>query len=296
MSPLIECVPNISEGRDQAVIEKIVAAVRETNGCKLLHVTSDADHNRTVITFIGVPAAVENAAVALTKQAAAHIDLTGHTGVHPRMGAVDVIPFIPLRDASFAGCVRLSRRVGGHIWREAGVPVFLYEKSASAPHRANLAAVRKGGFEGMFDKIQTPDWRPDFGDAVHPAAGVTACGARGLLVAFNVNLDTDDAAVARAIAGVIRQSNGGLPGVKALGLLMHSRKTAQVSLNMTDTDKTSLRTAMEAIRSEAKRRGVGVTGSEIVGLASRRALDACAGYDLMLEGFDESRQVLENYR
>ena len=296
MSAIIECVPNISEGRDRAVIERVVDAVRETPGCRLIHYTSDADHNRTVVTFLGKPDEVATAAAALAKRAAECIDLTGHTGVHPRMGAVDVVPFIPLRAVSLADCVALSKQVGARIWNQAGVPVFLYGCSATASHRENLADIRRGGFEGMREKTASPEWKPDFGKGVHPTAGVTACGARGLLVAFNVNLNTADVGVARAIAGTIRQSAvGGLPCVKALGLMMDSRGMAQVSFNMTDTEKTPLWCAVEAVKNGAKRYGFGVSGTEIVGMVSRRALDSCAGYDLMLEGFDEEKQVLENY-
>ncbi|MCL2747296.1 MAG: glutamate formimidoyltransferase [Oscillospiraceae bacterium] len=297
MPPLIECVPNISEGRDRRVIDDIVGAAQRAEGCRVLHVSPDEDHNRTVITMVGSPASVGEAAVALAARAASRIDLTRHSGEHPRMGAVDVVPFVPLREASYAECAALSRRVGARIWREARVPVFLYALSATGDHRKNLADIRRGGFEGMFDKIKQPQWRPDFGGAIHPTAGAVACGARRPLVAFNVNLDTDDISAAREIAKALRQSDGGLPGVLALGMLMRSRNRpmAQVSMNLCDTEKTPLWRAFEAVRGEALARGICVAGSEIVGMISRRALDSCAGHDLRLTGFDARAQVLEDH-
>lgn len=295
MSKLIECVPNISEGRDAGVIERVVDAARAIPGCALLDVEADASHNRSVITFIGEPKAVEDAAVALTKAAAREIDLTRHTGEHPRMGAVDVIPFIPIRGVTMEDCVALSREVGRRIAEEADVPVFLYEASATAPHRRNLADIRKGQFEGMAQKVAQPEWTPDFGGSrVHPTAGVVAVGARMPLVAFNINLGTGDLSIAKAIAKIIRQSSGGLSHVKALGVMLAERGIAQVSINMTDYTKTPLYRVVEMVRFEAARYGVAVTGTEIVGLTPMNALIDSAVYYLQLEHFSRDKQVLEN--
>lgn len=294
MNPLVECVPNISEGRDAALIEQVADAVRRTPGCTLLDIESDPSHNRSVLTFLGAPQAAADAAVALTKAASAHIDLRRHTGGHPRMGAVDVIPFIPVRDCTLDDCAALAREVGRRIAEEADVPVFLYEQAASAQHRKNLADIRRGQFEKMPGKVARPEWTPDYGGArVHPTAGVTAVGARMPLIAFNINLGTDRLSVAKAIAKIIRQSGGGLAHVKALGVMLEDRNTAQVSINMTDFTQTPLYRVVELVRAEARRYGVPVIGAEIVGLAPARALVDSAAYYLMLEDFDPDRQVLE---
>jgi len=296
MAKLVECVPNISEGRNQEIIAAIAAEVTDTPGVTLLDVSSDFSHNRTVITFLGSPEGAASAAVALAKRAAALIDLNRHTGEHPRMGAVDVIPFIPVRDVTIEECVELSREAAERIWREAKIPVFLYEASASAPHRANLAAIRRGQFEGMAEKVKEPEWEPDFGGrAVHPTAGVVAVGARAPLIAFNINLSTPDVAVASAIARIIRESGGGLSCVKALGVLLEGRNLAQVSINMTDFRRTPLYRVTELVRAEAARYGVHIAGTEIVGLAPMRALADSAAYYLQLEDFDFEKQVLENH-
>lgn len=296
MAKIVECVPNISEGRNKEVIEAIVDEVRNTAGCTLLDYSSDASHNRSVITFMGSPQSAANAAVALAKKAAELIDMTKHKGEHPRMGAVDVIPFIPIKDTGVGECVALSKEVAQRVEKEAGIPVFLYEQSASAPHRENLAAVRKGQFEGMADKVKEDKWIPDFGGSrIHPTAGVVAIGARPPLVAFNINLNTPDVKIADAISRIIRRSGGGFDCVKAIGILIEERNIAQVSINMTDYTKTPLYRVVEVVKAEAKRWGVSVTGTEVIGLTPMRALIDSAEYYLQIEDFDGHKQVIENY-
>lgn len=296
MAKIVECVPNISEGRDLAIVEKVVDEVRNTLGVALLDYSSDASHNRSVITFTGSPEGVVEAAVKIAKKAAELIDLTKHTGEHPRMGAVDVIPFIPIKEISVEECMELSKAVGKRVYEEAGIPVFLYEASASAPHRENLAAIRKGQFEGMAEKVKDPQWTPDFGGAkIHPTAGVVAVGTRMPLVAFNINLSTSDVSIASDIAKIIRRSSGGLDCVKAMGVLLEDRNVAQVSINMTNFKKTPLYRVVEFVRFEAARYGVHVIGTEIVGLAPMRALIDSAEYYLQIEKFDADKQVLENF-
>lgn len=296
MAKLVECIPNISEGRRTEVIEAVVDQVRQTAGVTLLDYSSDASHNRTVITFLGSPEGVENAAVALAKKAAELIDLTCHQGEHPRMGAVDVVPFVPVKDVTKEECVELSKQVGRRIWEEAKMPVFLYEDSASAPHRVNLASVRKGQFEGMAEKVLQPEWEPDFGGrTVHPTAGVVAVGARMPLIAYNINLSTSDLSIASAIAKVIRRSSGGFDCVKALGVMLEERNIAQVSINMTDFNRTPLYRVVELVKAEARRWGVTVVGTEVVGLTPMDALIDAAEYYLQIENFDKKKQVLENY-
>ncbi len=296
MAKIVECIPNISEGRDQAVIEAVLNEVRSTPGVTLLDHSSDVNHNRTVITFLGSPEGVAEAAVKLAKKAAELIDLNHHVGEHPRMGAVDVIPFVPIKDIDTAECVELSKVVGKRVWEEAGMPVFLYEDSASAPHRVNLAAIRKGQFEGMAQKVLEPEWEPDFGGrTIHPTAGVVAVGCRMPLVAYNINLNTSDIQIASAIAKIIRQSNGGLAYVKALGVMLENRNIAQVSINMTNLDRTPLYRVVELVKAEARRWGVSVIGTEVVGLTPMNALIDAAEYYLQIENFDRDKQVLENY-
>ena len=293
MAKIIECVPNLSSS-DHAVVEEIAGVVRSTPGVTLLNTSSDQSHNRSVITFVGNPEGVEEAAVRLSKIAARCIDLTQHKGEHPRMGAVDVIPFIPIRETAMDECVDLSKRVGQRIWEEAGIPVFLYEASASAPPRENLANIRKGQFEGMFEKVQQPEWEPDFGGrTVHPTAGVVAVGARAPLIAFNINLSTNDVSIAEKIARVVRQSGGGLTCVKAIGVFLKERDTAQVSINMTNYCLTPLYRVVEFVRFEAARYGATIVGTEIVGLVPMRALIDSAEYYLGIENFDPEAQVLE---
>jgi len=291
---LVESVPNISEGRDKRKIEAIVAAVRAIQGVALLDVDPDPDHNRTVITFVGQPEAVEEAILRLVGKAVELIDLRQHRGEHPRMGAVDVIPFVPIRGVTMEECIELSRRVGEQIWSSFEVPVYLYERSATRPERRDLAEIRKGEFEGFSTKIQEPKWAPDFGERrVHPTAGVVAVGARPPLIAFNVNLGTSDLEVAKKIAKAVRGSSGGLRYVKALGFALEERGIVQVSMNMTDYEKTPLFRALELIKREAARYGVPVVGSEVVGLVPQKALNMVAEFYLQLEDFKEG-QILEN--
>jgi glutamate formiminotransferase len=283
---LIEAVPNISEGRDQEKIEAIAAQVKAVRGVALLDVDPDPDHNRTVITFVGPPEGVEEAAIRLVAKAVELIDLNKHHGEHPRMGAVDVLPFVPLREATMAECVELARRVGKRINEEFRIPVYLYAEAATRPERQDLANIRKGEFEGFPAKIQEPDWAPDFGERrVHPTAGVMAVGARPPLIAYNVNLGTSDLEVAKRIAQAVRGSSGGLRYVKALAFELKERGLVQVSMNMTDYRKTPLHRAFELIKREAARYGVPVVGSEIVGLVPQEALNMAAEYYLQLENF-----------
>lgn len=273
MTQIIESIPNISEGRDQEVIEACVDQIRSTPGCTLLNYSSDPNHNRTVITYIGDGQGVEEASVKLAKKAVELINLTKHTGEHPRMGCVDVMPFVPVKDASNEDCIELSMTVGKRIAGEADLPVFLYELSASSPQRKNLAAIRKGQFEGMAKKVQQEEWEPDFGGRrIHPTGGVVAVGARPPLVAYNLNLNTSDVQIAKKIAGIIREKDGGLRCVKAMGFLLEDRNVAQVSINMTDFRVTPLYRVTELVKAEARRYGVQVTGTEIVGLCPMKAL------------------------
>ena len=293
MAKIIECVPNISTANGD-LVQEAAGVVRSTPGVTLLNTSSDASHNRTVITFVGDPAGVEEAAVQLAKFAARCIDLTKHKGEHPRMGAIDVIPFIPIREVAMDECIALSKKVASRIWEEACMPVFLYEASASAPHRENLASIRKGQFEGMEKKVKEPEWEPDFGGkTIHPTAGVAAVGARAPLIAFNINLSTADVAIADKIARVIRQSGGGLTCVKAMGVFLKEKNCAQVSINMTNYCLTPLYRVVEFVRFEAARYGVSIVGTEIVGLVPMRALIDSAEYYLGIENFDPETQVLE---
>lgn len=296
MAKIIECVPNISEGRNMEIIEKVLDTVRQTAGVTLVDYSSDASHNRTVITFFGSIEAAEDAAVSLAKKAVELIDLTKHTGEHPRMGAVDVIPFIPIKEVTMEEAVELSKKVAERVWNEANLPVFLYEESASSPKRANLSTIRKGQFEGMAEKVQKSEWEPDFGGrTIHPTAGVAAVGARMPLVAFNVNLNTSDISIADKIAKIIRASSGGYDCVKGLGVMLEDRNIAQVSINMTNFHKTPLYRVLETVRFEAARYGVAVVGTEIIGLTPMQALIDCADYYLQIENFDSARQVIENH-
>lgn len=296
MAKIIESIPNISEGRNKEIIEACVDQIRSTPGCTLLNYSSDPSHNRTVITYMGNPEGVEEASVKLAKKAAELIDLTKHVGEHPRMGAVDVMPFVPIKEATEEECVDLSRRVGKRIAEEAHVPVFLYEKSATAEHRRNLAAIRKGQFEGMFEKVKDPDWLPDFGGGrVHPTAGVVAVGARPPLIAYNINLETDNLELAKEISKEIRESSGGLPCVKAMGVMLEDRNIAQVSINMTDYRVTPLHVVTELVREKAAKEGVRVIGTELIGLCPMKALFDAAEFYLQIEDFDPEVQVIENH-
>lgn len=293
MAKIVECVPNISAA-EPSLVEDACAVIRNTPGVALLDVSSDPSHNRSVLTFAGDPAGAEEAAVRLAQFCAERIDLRQHRGEHPRMGALDVVPFVPIRDITLEECAELAKRAGKRIFEGAGIPVFLYEAATSAPNRSNLADIRRGQFEGMAEKVLLPEWEPDFGGRrVHPSAGVAAVGARMPLVAFNINLSTPDLAIADRIAKIIRRSSGGLECVKAIGVLLSERNVAQVSINMTDTSRTPLYRVVEFVRFEAARYGVSVIGTEIVGLVPTRALVDSAEYYLGVERFDAERQVLE---
>jgi glutamate formiminotransferase len=293
MRTIIECVPNVSEGRDRGAIEEMAAAVRSVPGLRLLNVSSDGSHNRSVFTFVGDADAVRGGVHALFEAALPRIDLRTHRGEHPRMGAVDVVPFIPIRGSSVEGCVALSREVGGEIAQRFGIPVYLYEESASAEGRRNLAEIRKGQYEGFAQKMKDPLWKPDFGpDQPHPSAGVVAVGARAFLIAYNINLGTAELAIAERIAKAIRHQSGGFRYVKAMGVALADRGIVQVSINMTNFRRTPLHRVFECVRSEAARHGVSIVGSEIVGLTPAEALYIAAEHYLMLEGFS-AEQVLE---
>jgi glutamate formiminotransferase len=294
MNRIIECVPNFSEGRNPEKIERIVQPFRGREGVKLLDYQRDEDHNRCVVTVVGEPEPLKAAVIEAIEAAIAVIDMRTHKGQHPRMGAVDVVPLIPVRGVTMPEAVALSRQMAEAAARKFGLPVFLYEESATAAHRRNLADVRKGQFEGMPEKIRQPEWKPDFGPAeVHPSAGVTAIGARMPLVAYNVNLGTADLEIASDIARKIRHLSGGLRYCKALGIDLKDRGIVQVSINMTDYTKTALYRVFELIRIEARRWGVPVVGSEIVGLVPMGALIDTAAYYLQLENF-KAEQVLES--
>lgn len=289
----MECVPNFSEGRDLEKIDKIVKPFRGKEGVKLLDYSNDIDHNRLVVTVVGQPEALKEAVIEAIGIAVELIDLNHHQGQHPRMGAADVVPFIPIKGCTMDDAIALSREVGATVAERYNLPVFLYEKSASAPHRENLAAVRKGEFEGMAEKIKLPEWHPDFGPAErHPTAGAVAIGARMPLVAYNINLDTPSLEIAHGIAKKIRFIGGGLRYCKAMGVELKERGITQVSINMTDYTKTALYQAMEMVRFEARRYGVNVVGSEIIGLVPMAALIDTSAYYLGLENFS-MQQVLE---
>jgi glutamate formiminotransferase / 5-formyltetrahydrofolate cyclo-ligase len=293
MKKILECVPNFSEGRDREKIEKIIAPFRGKTGVQLLDAQNDEDHNRLVVTVIGAPEALKTAVITAMGEAIAVIDLRRHQGQHPRMGAVDVVPFIPVRNVTMAEAVDISKAVAAEASRQYNLPIFLYEASASRPERRNLADIRKGQFEGMAEKIKAPEWTPDFGPStVHPTAGVAAVGARMPLVAFNVNLDTDRLDIAEGIARRVRHISGGLRYCKAMGVRLQDRGIVQVSMNMTDYTKTALYQAFELVRIEARRYGASVIGSEIVGLVPMAALTDTAAYYLGLENFS-AEQVLE---
>lgn len=293
MKKIIECVPNFSEGRDLEKIEKIVDPFRGMEGVKLLDYQRDEDHNRLVVTAIGSPEPLKKAVIEAIGAAVSIIDMNSHEGQHPRMGAVDVVPFIPIRNTSMAEAVELSKEVAREVAETYDLPVFLYEKSAARPERENLANIRKGQFEGMAKKMKNPDWKPDFGPPkVHPTAGATAIGARMPLVAFNVNLDTNKIEIADRIAKKVRHLSGGLRYCKGIGIELKERGLVQVSMNMTDYTKTALYQALELIKIEARRYGVNVVGSEIIGLVPTEALVDTAAYYLGLDGFS-MEQVLE---
>ncbi|MGX7024301.1 glutamate formimidoyltransferase [Vagococcus hydrophili] len=296
MAKIIECVPNFSEGKNEEVINGLVSIAKSVGGVTLLDHSSDASHNRSVFTLVGDEVGIQEAAFQLVKYASENIDMTKQQGEHPRMGATDVVPFIPIKDSSVEECVEISKKVAKRINDELNIPIFLYEDSASTPSRKNLAKVRKGQFEGMPEKLQEEEWAPDFGERkIHPTAGVTAVGARMPLVAFNVNLDTSDITIANKIAKIIRASGGGFKYAKGIGVMLEDRNIAQVSMNMVNFEGTPLYRTFETIRMEAKRYGVNIIGSEIIGLTPAKAMIDCAEYYLQVEDFDYGKQILENH-
>ncbi len=294
MAKLIECVPNFSEGRRPEVIEAIVGEVRKVAGVSLLDVKPDASHNRTVVTFVGAPEDVKKAAFAACAKAAELIDMEKHTGEHPRIGATDVIPFIPVKEATMEECVALADELGREIGDKLAIPVYMYEAAAKTPARKNLPDIRKGQYEGLKVEIAKPERRPDYGPArMHPTAGATVVGARQFLVAYNINLGTSDVGIAKKIANCIREAKGGYKYVRAMGVMIDDRQVAQVTINMLDYTGTPLFRVFETVKSEAARYGVNIIGSEIVGLLPMQALLDTADFYLRLEGFSR-KQVLED--
>jgi len=294
MNQIIECVPNVSEGRDQEKISELIKEVVSTEGVKLLDYSSDKDHNRTVITFVGDKEGVKEAAFKLIKKASEIIDMRYHKGEHPRIGAVDVVPFVPVKNVTMEECVRIARELGERVGKELNIPVYLYEEAATTPERKNLENIRRGEYEGFFEKIKQPEWKPDFGPSeMNPKSGATVIGARNFLIAFNVNLGTNDIEIANKIAKAVRFSSGGYRYVKAMGVELKERGIVQVSMNLTDFNKTPIYRVFETIKAEASRYGVNVVGSEIIGLVPSKALLDVADYYLRLENFSMD-MVLEN--
>ena len=291
---LIECVPNVSEGRRPDIIAAMVEAMGRASGVRLLDHSSDPSHNRSVFTLVGDSTGVEQAVLALFERATADIDLRTHTGEHPRLGAVDVVPFIPIEGVTMADCVALARRVGAEVAARFGVPVYLYEEASTNPARKNLEDIRRGEFEGLAARMATPDWAPDFGPAApHPSAGASVIGARMPLIAYNINLATDRLDVAKKIAAAIRHSSGGFRYVKAAGFKLEDRGIVQVSMNLTNYEKTPIFRVFETVKREAERYGVSILESEIVGLVPAAALNAAAEFYLQIGGF-KAEQILEN--
>ena len=295
MRRLIECVPNFSEGRRPETVARLAAAIESVEGALVLGTHVDTDHNRSVITFVAPPEQVVEAAMRAVALAAGLIDLREHAGQHPRMGATDVLPFIPLEGVSVEECVQVAREAGRRIWDELRIPVYFYESAATRPERTNLADVRRGGYELLREQIATvPERAPDVGEPVlHESAGACLIGVRPLLIAFNVNLRTNDLTVARRIAARVRERGGGLTKLKALGFELVSRGVVQVSMNLTSYAETNIHQAFEAVRREAAALGVEVLGSEIVGLVPQDALGRAAAHYLQLENYSPEL-VLEN--
>jgi len=292
---IIESIPNVSEGRRPEVIARLAGALRDTPGVRLLDFSADASHNRSVFTLVGDAAALKNAILALYEVAVPEIDLATHSGEHPRVGAVDVVPFVPIEGATMNDCVALAKDVAATVADRFSIPVFLYEDAASTPARRNLEDIRRGEFEGLAEKLAAADWKPDFGpSAPHASAGASVIGARMPLIAYNINLNTDRVDVARKIAAAIRHSSGGLRFVKAMGVMIEDRRIAQVSMNLTNYQKTPIFRVFEMVKREAERYGVTILESEIVGLVPAAALMSSAEYYLQIEGFTPGTQVLEN--
>jgi len=292
--PIIESIPNVSEGRRPEVVEAIASAIRAVPGVRLLDYSSDASHNRSVFTLAGDAAPLKAAILAMYEQALAHIDLRTHQGEHPRLGAVDVVPFVPIDGVTMAQCVELARDVAGEVASRFGVPIYLYEDASSDPARKNLEDIRRGEFEGLAAKMASKGWAPDFGpSAPHASAGASVVGARMPLIAYNINLNTDRLDVAKKIAAAIRHSSGGYRFVKAAGFELKDRGIVQVSMNLTNYEKTPIFRVFETVRREAERYGVSILESEIVGLVPAAALNAAAEFYLQIAGFKPD-QVLEN--
>jgi glutamate formiminotransferase len=292
--PLIECIPNVSEGRRAEVVDAIADAVRAVPGVRLLDYSSDASHNRSVFTLAGDAAPLRAAMLALYERAVPAIDLRTHKGEHPRLGAVDVVPFVPIEGVTMDACVALAKELAQEVASRFGIPIFLYEDASSDPARKNLEDIRRGEYEGLAAKMQTPGWMPDYGPAEpHPTAGASVIGARMPLIAYNINLNTDRLDVAKKIAAAIRHSSGGLRYVKAAGFMLEDRRIAQVSMNLTNYQKTPIFRVFEMVKREAARYGVSILESEIVGLVPSAALMGAAEFYLQLERFGE-QQILEN--
>ncbi|WP_346937057.1 glutamate formimidoyltransferase [Clostridium sp.] len=293
MARIVECIPNFSEGRDKEKIEAIVNVFRGVDGVKLLDYSSDADHNRSVVTVVGEPEALEKAIINMAEKVYENIDMSTHIGAHPRMGALDVVPFVPIDGITMEECVEIANRVGRVIAERFNIPVYLYEKAATASHRENLATVRKGQYEGFFEKIKEDKWAPDYGPKeVNVKGGCVAIAARQPLVAFNVNLGTDNLQIADTIAKTVRHLGGGLRFAKAMGVMLEDRNIAQVSMNLVNYEKTAVYRAFEMVKMEAKRYGVPVVGSEVIGLVPMAALINSAEYYLQIENFS-MEQILE---
>jgi glutamate formiminotransferase len=291
---IIESIPNVSEGRRADVVERLADAVRAVPGVRLLDYSSDPSHNRSVFTLVGDREPLKAATLALFAEAAEHIDLRSHTGEHPRLGAVDVVPFVPIEGVTMAECVALAKDVGAIVGDRFGIPVFLYEEASSNPLRKNLEDIRRGEFEGLAAKMQTPGWAPDYGPTgPHASAGASVIGARMPLIAYNINLNTDRLDVAKQIAAAVRHSSGGLRHVKAMGIKLDDRNLAQVSMNLTNYEKTPIFRVFEMVKREAERYGVAVLESEIIGLVPSAALVSSAEFYLQLGRFG-SAQILEN--
>lgn len=294
MAKILECIPNFSEGRDKEKIEKIVRPFKKTEGVKLLDYSADKDHNRLVVTMIGNPSSLKTSALEAMEIAVDVIDMNNHQGEHPRMGAVDVVPFTPVRNVEMEEAVELAREVAEQVAKKLELPIYMYEEAASCSQRKNLADIRRGEYEGFAEKIKKDEWKPDYGPAkLHSTAGATVIGARMPLVAFNINLDTDDLEIANNIARKIRHSSGGLRYCKAIGIDLSERGIVQVSMNMIDYTNTSLYQVFEMVKFEARRYGVNLIGSELIGLLPAQALFDVADYYLKMEDFSQD-QIMEN--
>jgi len=295
MTELIQSIPNFSVGKNTEVVEGLVEIASNAPGVTVLNHSSDTDHNRTGVTLIGNRENIQEAVFQLVKYASEYIDMNEHSGGHPRMGATDVVPFVPLKNITLEECVEVSKEFGERVNNELDIPIFLYENSASTEERRNLSTIRKGQFEQMKEKIKEDQWKPDYGEQeIHPTAGVTAVGARMPLVAFNVNLDTENIDIAKSIAKIVRHSSGGFKYCKAIGLRLSDRNIVQISMDIVNYKKIPLYRVLETIRFEAQRYGVAIIGAEIYGLAPAKALIDSAEYYLQLEEFDDSIQILEN--